>query len=159
MVPLHLSVPAQDKLKNSSDNPEKDQIRRRSSRLSSGISQEILNTDHVTTSTEIQPWKDAVSDQKEPEKGKQLLGTLWWQSSSCKHDSFTCVSCRLFSCNWNLVTSAVQRKLKFVSFCAALVAFCFWFSLPSVTLVFPLHGGSSSSREITPCKRGELHRL
>ncbi|XP_065547270.1 PHD finger protein 20 isoform X3 [Lathamus discolor] len=59
---------SQDKLKSSSDNPEKDQIRRRSSRLSSGISQEILNTDHVTTSTEIQPWKDAVSDQKEPEK-------------------------------------------------------------------------------------------
>ncbi|XP_062498060.1 PHD finger protein 20 isoform X4 [Pezoporus occidentalis] len=59
---------SQDKLKSSSGNPEKDQIRRRSSRLSSGISQEILNTDHVTTSTEIQPWKDAVSDQKEPEK-------------------------------------------------------------------------------------------
>ncbi|XP_030358767.1 PHD finger protein 20 isoform X2 [Strigops habroptila] len=59
---------AQDKLKNSSDNPEKDQIRRRSSRLSSSISPEILNTDHVTTSTEIQPWKDAVSDQKESEK-------------------------------------------------------------------------------------------
>ncbi|XP_033922617.1 PHD finger protein 20 isoform X2 [Melopsittacus undulatus] len=59
---------SQDKLKSSSDNPEKDQIRRRSSRLSSGISQEILNTDHVTTATEIQPWKDAVSDQKEPEK-------------------------------------------------------------------------------------------
>ncbi|XP_057256810.1 PHD finger protein 20 isoform X5 [Pezoporus wallicus] len=59
---------SQDKLKSSSGNPEKDQIRRRSSRLSSGISQEILNTDHVTTSTEIQHWKDAVSDQKEPEK-------------------------------------------------------------------------------------------
>uniref|UniRef100_A0A8B9FI57 PHD finger protein 20 n=1 Tax=Amazona collaria TaxID=241587 RepID=A0A8B9FI57_9PSIT len=73
-IEKHLS---QDKLKNPSDNPEKDQIRRRSSRLSSSISQEILNTDHVTTATEIQPWKDAVSDQKEPEKGKQLPGTLW----------------------------------------------------------------------------------
>uniref|UniRef100_A0A8B9FPK2 PHD finger protein 20 n=1 Tax=Amazona collaria TaxID=241587 RepID=A0A8B9FPK2_9PSIT len=89
-IEKHLS---QDKLKNPSDNPEKDQIRRRSSRLSSSISQEILNTDHVTTATEIQPWKDAVSDQKEPEKGKQLPGTLWWQSSSCKHDIFTCISC------------------------------------------------------------------
>ncbi|KFQ46820.1 PHD finger protein 20 [Nestor notabilis] len=59
---------SQDKLKNTSDNPEKDQIRRRSSRLSSSISHEILNTDHVTTSTEIEPWKDAVSDQKESEK-------------------------------------------------------------------------------------------
>ncbi|KAM9647324.1 PHD finger protein 20 isoform 3-T20 [Morphnus guianensis] len=59
---------SQEKLKNSSDNPERDQIRRRSSRLSSSISHEILNTDHVTTSTEIQPLKDAVSDQKESEK-------------------------------------------------------------------------------------------
>uniref|UniRef100_A0A8C8AH53 PHD finger protein 20 n=1 Tax=Otus sunia TaxID=257818 RepID=A0A8C8AH53_9STRI len=63
---------SQEKLKNSSDNPERDQIRRRSSRLSSSISHEILNTDHVTTSTEIQPLKDAVSNQKESEKGKQL---------------------------------------------------------------------------------------
>ncbi|CAM9576028.1 unnamed protein product [Bubo scandiacus] len=59
---------SQEKLKNSSDNPERDQIRRRSSRLSSSISHEILNTDHVTTSTEIQPLKDAVSNQKESEK-------------------------------------------------------------------------------------------
>ncbi|XP_059683129.1 PHD finger protein 20 isoform X2 [Gavia stellata] len=58
----------QEKLKNSSDNPERDQIRRRSSRLSSSISHEILNTDHVTISTEIQPLKDAVSNQKESEK-------------------------------------------------------------------------------------------
>ncbi|NXS82247.1 PHF20 protein, partial [Erpornis zantholeuca] len=41
---------------------------RRSSRLSSNISHEILNTDLVTTSTEIQPWKDAVSNQNESEK-------------------------------------------------------------------------------------------
>ncbi|KAM6248485.1 PHD finger protein 20 isoform 3-T3 [Porphyrio hochstetteri] len=54
----------QEKLKNSLDNPERDQIRRRSSRLSSSISQEILNTDHVTTSTESQPLKDAVSNQE-----------------------------------------------------------------------------------------------
>ncbi|KAF1507428.1 PHD finger protein 20, partial [Eudyptula minor novaehollandiae] len=59
---------SQEKLKNSSDNPERDQIRRRSSRLSSGISHEILHTDHVTVSTEIQPLKDAVSNQKESEK-------------------------------------------------------------------------------------------
>ncbi|XP_029865624.1 PHD finger protein 20 isoform X3 [Aquila chrysaetos chrysaetos] len=59
---------SQEKLNNSSDNPERDQIRRRSSRLSSSVSHEILNTDHVTTSTEIQPLKDAVSNQKESEK-------------------------------------------------------------------------------------------
>ncbi|NXL02299.1 PHF20 protein, partial [Mesembrinibis cayennensis] len=59
---------SQEKLKNSSDNPERDLIRRRSSRLSSSISHEILNTDHVTASTEIQPLKDAVSNQKESEK-------------------------------------------------------------------------------------------
>ncbi|NXT71299.1 PHF20 protein, partial [Chaetops frenatus] len=59
---------SQEKFKNSSDNAERDQIRRRSSRLSSSISHEILNTDLVTTSTEIQTWKDAVSDQNESEK-------------------------------------------------------------------------------------------
>ncbi|NXD99592.1 PHF20 protein, partial [Chaetorhynchus papuensis] len=59
---------SQEKFKNSSDNTERDQIRRRSSRLSSSISHEILNTDLVTTSTEIQPWKNAVSNQNESEK-------------------------------------------------------------------------------------------
>ncbi|NWW25340.1 PHF20 protein, partial [Falcunculus frontatus] len=59
---------SQEKFKNSSDNAERDQIRRRSSRLSSSISHEILNTDLVTTSAEIQPWKDAVSNQNESEK-------------------------------------------------------------------------------------------
>uniref|UniRef100_A0A6G1RYV1 PHD finger protein 20 n=1 Tax=Hypotaenidia okinawae TaxID=2861861 RepID=A0A6G1RYV1_9GRUI len=59
---------SQEKAKNSLDNPERDQIRRRSSRLSSSISQEILNIDHVTTSTESQPLKDAASAQKEAEK-------------------------------------------------------------------------------------------
>ncbi|NWU33818.1 PHF20 protein, partial [Hylia prasina] len=59
---------SQEKFKNSSDNAERDQIRRRSSRLSSSISHEILNTDLVTTSTEIQTWKDAVSNQSESEK-------------------------------------------------------------------------------------------
>jgi len=63
-------------LKNSSDNHEKDQIRRRSSRLSSGVSHEILNTDHVATSTEVQTLKDTVSNPKESEKGKQLPGVL-----------------------------------------------------------------------------------
>ncbi|NXE12704.1 PHF20 protein, partial [Lophotis ruficrista] len=61
-IEKHLS---QEKLKNSSDNPERDRIRRRSSRLSSSISHEILNTDHVTTSTAIQPLKDALFNQKE----------------------------------------------------------------------------------------------
>ncbi|KFW02672.1 PHD finger protein 20, partial [Eurypyga helias] len=60
----------QEKFKNSSDNAERDQIRRRSSRLSSSISHEILNTDHVTTSAETQLSKDAVSNQKESEKVK-----------------------------------------------------------------------------------------
>ncbi|XP_053937625.1 PHD finger protein 20 isoform X3 [Cuculus canorus] len=59
---------SQEKLKNSSNNPERDQNRRRSSRLSSSVSHEVLNTDHVTASTEIQPLKDAVSNQKESEK-------------------------------------------------------------------------------------------
>ncbi|XP_064247206.1 PHD finger protein 20 isoform X12 [Passer domesticus] len=59
---------SQEKFKNSSDNAERDQIRRRSSRLSSSISHEILNTDLVTTSTEIQTWKDAVTNQNESEK-------------------------------------------------------------------------------------------
>ncbi|XP_015151757.1 PHD finger protein 20 isoform X6 [Gallus gallus] len=59
---------SQEKLKNSSDNHEKDQIRRRSSRLSSGVSHEILNTDHVATSTEVQTLKDTVSNPKESEK-------------------------------------------------------------------------------------------
>ncbi|NXD88087.1 PHF20 protein, partial [Halcyon senegalensis] len=59
---------SQEKLKNPSDNPERDQIRRRSSRLSSSISHEILNTDRVTNSTEIQPLKDAISNQNEAEK-------------------------------------------------------------------------------------------
>ncbi|NXT49167.1 PHF20 protein, partial [Pluvianellus socialis] len=58
---------SQEKLKSSSDTPERDQIRRRSSRLSSSISHEILNTDHVTTSTESQPLKDEVPNQKESE--------------------------------------------------------------------------------------------
>ncbi|XP_021392330.1 PHD finger protein 20 isoform X2 [Lonchura striata] len=59
---------SQEKFKNSSDNAERDQIRRRSSRLSSSISHEILNADLVTTSTEIQTWKDAVHNQNESEK-------------------------------------------------------------------------------------------
>jgi len=72
-----LSILAQEKWKNSSDNPERDQIRRRSSRLSSGISHEILNSDHVTASAEVLPLKDAVSNQKESEKGEQLPAVLW----------------------------------------------------------------------------------
>ncbi|XP_064023444.1 PHD finger protein 20 isoform X3 [Pogoniulus pusillus] len=64
-IEKHLS---QEKLKNSPDNPERDQIRRRSSRLSSSIGHEILNTDHITASTAIQPLKDAGCNQKESEK-------------------------------------------------------------------------------------------
>ncbi|XP_071615941.1 PHD finger protein 20 isoform X4 [Heliangelus exortis] len=77
---------SQEKLKNSSDNPERDQIRRRSSRLSSGISHEILSTDHVTATAEIQPLKDAVSNQKESEKVQ--LGTPAESDQSCsEHES------------------------------------------------------------------------
>ncbi|XP_064321171.1 PHD finger protein 20 isoform X2 [Phalacrocorax carbo] len=73
---------SQEKLKNSSDNPEKDQIRRRSSRLSCSIGHEILNTDHVTAPTEIQPLKDAVSSQKESEKVQLEIPIESDQSSS-----------------------------------------------------------------------------
>ncbi|NWR77851.1 PHF20 protein, partial [Centropus unirufus] len=59
---------SQEKLKNSSDNPERDQIRRRSSRLSSSVSHEILNADPVAASVEVQPLKDSVSSPKESEK-------------------------------------------------------------------------------------------
>ncbi|XP_015736799.1 PHD finger protein 20 isoform X4 [Coturnix japonica] len=59
---------SQEKLKNSSDNHEKDPIRRRSSRLSSGVSHEILHTDHVATSAEVQTLKDTVSNPNESEK-------------------------------------------------------------------------------------------
>ncbi|XP_062444948.1 PHD finger protein 20 isoform X4 [Rhea pennata] len=60
---------SQEKLKSSSDNHERDQIRRRSSRLSSSVGHEIVNTDHITTtSTEILPLKDTVSNPKELEK-------------------------------------------------------------------------------------------
>ncbi|NXF09125.1 PHF20 protein, partial [Smithornis capensis] len=78
-IEKHLS---QEKFKNSSDNAERDQIRRRSSRLSSSISHEILNTDLVTTSTEIQPWKEAVSNQNESEKAQLEIPVEPDQSSS-----------------------------------------------------------------------------
>lgn len=104
MVPLNTTVPAQEKFKNSSDNAERDQIRRRSSRLSSSISHEILNTDLVTTSTEIQSWKDTVSNQSESEKGKCLCSVLWifvmrWSCSCCKVYIFSCLTCRLHVCH------------------------------------------------------------
>ncbi|XP_065435900.1 PHD finger protein 20-like [Chrysemys picta bellii] len=60
---------AQEKLKNSPDSNERDQIRRRSSRLSSNGSPEIINTDLVTTTfAEIGPLKDPASSPKEPEE-------------------------------------------------------------------------------------------
>ncbi|XP_014453859.1 PHD finger protein 20 isoform X9 [Alligator mississippiensis] len=60
---------AQEKLKSSPDNHERDQIRRRSSRLSSSGSHDILNIDCVTTTlTEIGPLKDSACSLKEPKK-------------------------------------------------------------------------------------------
>ncbi|OXB62458.1 UNVERIFIED_CONTAM: hypothetical protein H355_002213, partial [Colinus virginianus] len=78
-VARDFSVLAQEKLKNSSDNHEKDQIRRRSSRLASGVSHEILNTNRVTTSTEVQSLKDTVCNPKESEKD-QLEGPIEFES-------------------------------------------------------------------------------
>uniref|UniRef100_A0A674K1I6 PHD finger protein 20 n=1 Tax=Terrapene triunguis TaxID=2587831 RepID=A0A674K1I6_9SAUR len=60
---------SQEKLKNSPDSNERDQIRRRSSRLSTNGSPEIINTDLVTTTfAEIGPLKDPASSPKEPEE-------------------------------------------------------------------------------------------
>ncbi|KAM7150647.1 PHD finger protein 20 isoform 7-T8 [Macrochelys suwanniensis] len=60
---------SQEKLKNSPDSNERDQIRRRSSRLSSNGSPEIINTVLVTTTfAEIGPLKDPASSPKEPEE-------------------------------------------------------------------------------------------
>ncbi|XP_025070445.1 PHD finger protein 20 isoform X7 [Alligator sinensis] len=60
---------AQEKLKSSPDNHERDQIRRRSSRLSSSGSHDILNIDCVTTTlTEIGPLKDSACSLKDPKK-------------------------------------------------------------------------------------------
>ncbi|NXI49109.1 PHF20 protein, partial [Chloroceryle aenea] len=73
---------SQEKLKNSSDNSERDQIRRRSSRLSSSISHEILNADRVTSSTEIQPLKDAISNQNGSEKVQLEIPAEYDQSFS-----------------------------------------------------------------------------
>ncbi|XP_059589298.1 PHD finger protein 20 isoform X10 [Alligator mississippiensis] len=64
---------AQEKLKSSPDNHERDQIRRRSSRLSSSGSHDILNIDCVTTTlTEIGPLKDSACSLKEPKKDGPL---------------------------------------------------------------------------------------
>ncbi|XP_019406268.1 PREDICTED: PHD finger protein 20 isoform X3 [Crocodylus porosus] len=60
---------SQEKLKSSPDNHERDQIRRRSSRLSSSGSHDILNIDCVTTAlTEIGPLKDSACSVKDPKK-------------------------------------------------------------------------------------------
>ncbi|XP_073166117.1 PHD finger protein 20 isoform X8 [Lepidochelys kempii] len=60
---------SQEKLKNSPGINERDQIRRRSSRLSSNGSPEMINTDIVTTTfAEIGPLKDPASSPKEPEE-------------------------------------------------------------------------------------------
>ncbi|XP_039353645.1 PHD finger protein 20 isoform X5 [Mauremys reevesii] len=59
----------QEKLKNCPDSNERDQIRRRSSRLLSNGSPEIINTDLATTTfAEIGPLKDPASIPKEPEE-------------------------------------------------------------------------------------------
>ncbi|XP_074868209.1 PHD finger protein 20 isoform X2 [Carettochelys insculpta] len=60
---------SQEKLKNYVDSNERDQMRRRSSRLSPNGSHEILNTDLVTkTSVGIGPLKDPTSSPKESEE-------------------------------------------------------------------------------------------
>uniref|UniRef100_A0A8C3XRQ1 PHD finger protein 20 n=1 Tax=Chelydra serpentina TaxID=8475 RepID=A0A8C3XRQ1_CHESE len=65
---------SQEKLKNSPDSNERDQIRRRSSRLSSNGSPEIINTVLVTTTfAEIGPLKDPASSPKEPEERKYFV--------------------------------------------------------------------------------------
>uniref|UniRef100_A0A674K4M2 PHD finger protein 20 n=1 Tax=Terrapene triunguis TaxID=2587831 RepID=A0A674K4M2_9SAUR len=65
---------SQEKLKNSPDSNERDQIRRRSSRLSTNGSPEIINTDLVTTTfAEIGPLKDPASSPKEPEERKYFV--------------------------------------------------------------------------------------
>uniref|UniRef100_A0A7M4F6T3 PHD finger protein 20 n=1 Tax=Crocodylus porosus TaxID=8502 RepID=A0A7M4F6T3_CROPO len=70
---------SQEKLKSSPDNHERDQIRRRSSRLSSSGSHDILNIDCVTTAlTEIGPLKDSACSVKDPKKGKQLVVKVYF---------------------------------------------------------------------------------
>uniref|UniRef100_A0A8C4YAJ0 PHD finger protein 20 n=1 Tax=Gopherus evgoodei TaxID=1825980 RepID=A0A8C4YAJ0_9SAUR len=60
---------SQEKLKNCPDSNERDQIRRRSSRLLSSGSPEIINTELTTTTfAEIGPLKDPASIPKEPEE-------------------------------------------------------------------------------------------
>ncbi|KAM9121066.1 PHD finger protein 20 isoform 3-T5 [Pangshura tecta] len=59
---------SQEKLKNCPDSNERDQIRRRSSRLLSSGSPEIINTELATTFAEIGPLKDPASIPKEPEE-------------------------------------------------------------------------------------------
>uniref|UniRef100_A0A452IXZ4 PHD finger protein 20 n=1 Tax=Gopherus agassizii TaxID=38772 RepID=A0A452IXZ4_9SAUR len=65
---------SQEKLKNCPDSNERDQIRRRSSRLLSSGSPEIINTDLTTTTfAEIGPLKDPASIPKEPEERKYFV--------------------------------------------------------------------------------------
>uniref|UniRef100_A0A8C8SDT9 PHD finger protein 20 n=1 Tax=Pelusios castaneus TaxID=367368 RepID=A0A8C8SDT9_9SAUR len=65
---------SQEKLKNSSDSNERDQIRRRSSRLSSNVSHEIVNSDVVTTTVaEIGPLKNPASSPKEAKECKYFV--------------------------------------------------------------------------------------
>ncbi|XP_075756876.1 PHD finger protein 20 isoform X8 [Pelodiscus sinensis] len=78
---------SQEKLKNSPDSNERDQIRRRSSRLSSSGSHEIVNTDLVKKSfVEIGPLKDPTSSPKEPEE-IQLEIPVKSDQNSCEQAS------------------------------------------------------------------------
>ncbi|XP_067402946.1 PHD finger protein 20 isoform X2 [Emydura macquarii macquarii] len=78
---------SQEKLKNSPDSNERDQIRRRSSRLSSNGSHEIVNTDVVTTTVaEIGPLKDPASSPKESEE-LQLEIPVESDQNSCEQAS------------------------------------------------------------------------
>ncbi|XP_043383318.1 PHD finger protein 20 isoform X6 [Chelonia mydas] len=110
---------SQEKLKNSPGINERDQIRRRSSRLSSSGSPEIINTDIVTTTfAEIGPSKDPVSSPKEPED-LQLEIPVESDQNSCEqaHQSSGDVSqTTLLDVNSSLKEEKVDdRELSFTS--------------------------------------------
>ncbi|XP_074826487.1 PHD finger protein 20 isoform X4 [Natator depressus] len=110
---------SQEKLKNSPGINERDQIRRRSSRLSSNGSPEIINTDIVTTTfAEIGPSKDPASSPKEPED-LQLEIPVESDQNSCEqaHQSSGDVSqTTLLDVNSSLKEEKVDdRELSFTS--------------------------------------------
>ncbi|NXA41521.1 PHF20 protein, partial [Eudromia elegans] len=100
---------SQEKLKSSSDNHERDQIRRRSSRLSSSVSHEIENTDHdTTTSAEVQPLKDTVSNPKELEKVELEIPVETDQNSSEEASSGEALHTEVLSIDANLKEEKVE---------------------------------------------------